>query len=220
MVWAKDPITHKLMTSLIYHLTVESIDFIRPLEDVTVTRTGDEAVFTCEISKSGLRATWLKDGREITTDRNYEITVTGGVHKLTISKADSRDIGDYCIVIKGNRSAARLMVEAKPEFTEQKYTEKIVLRSGQSSVFEVPFTGSPQPQVTWSHGGDILHDSRRIKVDVIYNMTSLGIGRAERADSGTYKLALSNNFGSVSMTIEVVVLGEFTQWSNIIELCS
>ena len=82
------------------------------------------------------------------------------------------------------------------------------LRAGQSAAVEVPFCAAPQPRVRWSFEGLTLHESRRIRVDTVYNMTSLVITKAEKSDAGTYSLHLDNPFGSANLNIRVIVLGE------------
>ncbi len=102
----------------------------------------------------------------------------------------------------------RLNVEAMPRFTrEDLFTDALVLKAGQSAVVEVPFSAAPQPRVRWTYDGLGLHESRRIKLDTVYNMTSLVISKAEQADAGTYSLNLDNPFGSAKLNIRVVVLG-------------
>ena len=81
------------------------------------------------------------------------------------------------------------------------------MKAGQSVVLEIPFTGCPQPKATWRLNGEPVHDSRRIKVDTIYNMASLSIGRAEFDDAGEYSLVLDNIHGNVRLNIKVIVLG-------------
>ena len=81
------------------------------------------------------------------------------------------------------------------------------MRAGQSIVLEIPFTGCPQPRATWRLNGESVYDSRRIKVDTIYNMASLSIGRCEFDDAGEYSLALDNIHGTVRLNIKVTVLG-------------
>jgi len=88
-----------------------------------------------------------------------------------------------------------------------KYLEPLVLRAGTSAAVEVPFTGSPQPKITWMVGGQVLRDVRRVRVETIHNLTTLVISRAERSDAGTYTLALENQFGTSHLTVQVTVLG-------------
>ena len=88
-----------------------------------------------------------------------------------------------------------------------RYLEPLVLRAGTSAAVEVPFAGSPQPKVAWMVGGQVLRDVRRVRVETIYNLTTLVISRAERSDAGTYTLSLENQFGTSNLTVQVVVLG-------------
>jgi hypothetical protein len=92
-----------------------------------------------------------------------------------------------------------------------KYLEPLVLRAGTSAAVEVPFVGSPQPKVNWWYGaGQLLRDSRRVRVETIYNLTTLVISRAERSDAGTYTLSLENQFGTSNLTVQVIVLGRYS----------
>jgi len=93
-----------------------------------------------------------------------------------------------------------------------KYLEPLVLRAGTSAAVEVPFTGSPQPKITWMVGGQVLRDVRRVRVETIYNLTTLVISRAERSDAGTYTLSLENQFGTSNLTVQVTVLGKIRKY--------
>jgi titin len=136
--------------------------------------------------------------------------VHGPLYKLDIHDVDSRDSGDYAIVVKGHRSAARLNVEAKPEFTMQdKYMEPLVLRVGASAAIEVPFHGSPQPRAVWKKNNIMVIENRRLHVDTVYNLTALSINRASRDDAGSYSLTLENQFGGATLNIDVIVLGKY-----------
>lgn len=95
-----------------------------------------------------------------------------------------------------------------PKFSrEDLFSEPLVLRAGQSAAVEVPFCAAPQPRVRWSFEGLTLHESRRIKLDTVHNMTSLMITKAEKSDAGTYSLSLDNPFGSAHLNVRVIVLG-------------
>jgi len=96
-----------------------------------------------------------------------------------------------------------------------KYMEPLVLRAGTSAAVEVPFSGSPQPKVTWMVGAQPLRDVRRVRVETIYNLTTLVISRAERSDAGTYTLSLDNQLGTSHLSVQVIVLGKVTSLSPI-----
>jgi len=99
---------------------------------------------------------------------------------------------------------------APPVFNIDKFKETIILNEGKSTAIEIPFSANPQPKVTWDYNKSPLKSSKRFMVDVIYNMTSICIGRAEVGDSGSYSVTLENKFGKVTMTFKVVVLGMFS----------
>ena len=114
-------------------------------------------------------------------------------------------------MVKGHRSAARLSVEAKPEFImRDEHMKPITLHVGGSTAVEVPFRGSPQPRATWRFEGGRIPENRKKHTETIYNMTSLMISRAELEDAGTYTLLLENNFGSAQLSVKVIVLGKAT----------
>ena len=188
---------------------IEPVEFLEPLRNVKVDRLGGRVKFECEITKEDARAHWLKDGHEIYPDKKYDIECEGRYYCLTVNNIDSEDAGDYGIVVKGHRSEAKLQVEAQPIFTtENLYESPLVIKAGSSAVIEVPFQGSPQPRVSWKVDGHGILESRRLHHDTIYNMTSMTIKRAEMDDAGLYSVHLNNPFGTTTLDIEVIVLGE------------
>ena len=86
--------------------------------------------------------------------------------------------------------------------------DEMTLKAGTSTALEMMFTANPQPKVTWSYNDGKFPDARRIKEDVIHNMTSLLLSKVVRSDSGKYKVTLENDYGSCSFTIKVTVLGK------------
>ena len=95
-------------------------------------------------------------------------------------------------------------------FVDKKYDETIYLYAGQSTAFEVPFTGNPQPKVTWTFNGGDLPDKKRMEAETIYNMTTIRMGHVQRSDTGDYSVTLANDNGKATITIKLVVLGEPT----------
>ena len=102
-----------------------------------------------------------------------------------------------------------LIIVAPPQiFLDESYKDKVVLNVGTSAVIEIPISGSPQPKLSWQFNDDLLYETRRVKTETTATMTCLRIARAERSDTGSYKLALSNVYGKASITIKVIVLGK------------
>ena len=63
--------------------TVEPINFLTPLEDVTLNKLGLKAEFSCTISKAGLKATWFKGDTKI--KRGDDVTITSS-EKVTFQR--------------------------------------------------------------------------------------------------------------------------------------
>ena len=80
------------------------------------------------------------------------------------------------------------------------------MKVGSSAVIEIPFSSSPQPEVTWSYKNGRLPDSRRFKEDEIYGMTSLSMSKLQRSDTGDYSLKLENQYGECKFSFKLIVL--------------
>ena len=90
---------------------VEDIKFVKNLEDIKVTETGVTVTFECELSKTGLKVEWLKDDKPLRATDHLVMTTDGGIHRLTINKVDSEDIGKYKATYKKLSTQAKLSVE-------------------------------------------------------------------------------------------------------------
>ncbi len=174
-----------------------------------MTRIGEPARFEVELSKERPRYQWLKDGEDIAPSKKYDMGNVGPRYHLTVNEVDSRDSGDYTFLCKGHRSTARLSVEARPELVmEDKFLEQIILKVGGYASIEVPYRASPNPRATWRLNGHVVTENRRIRIDNIYNMSSLLISKAEKEDAGEYSLTLENPFGKATLKVKVIVLGK------------
>lgn len=79
------------------------------------------------------------------------------------------------------------------------------MKAGSSSVFEIPFSGSPQPTAVWTFNEGPLN--KAAKSETIQNMTALTLTKVQRADSGVYGLTMENSSGVATAKITVLVLG-------------
>lgn len=83
------------------------------------------------------------------------------------------------------------------------------MKAGTSKILELPFAASPKPKVewTWAPSADLSQEQRpRFKPDVVAGLTTLPLSRVKREDSGAYKVTISNDVGSVSLTTNVTVI--------------
>ncbi|KAK3083483.1 hypothetical protein FSP39_023775 [Pinctada imbricata] len=210
----------------------EKIEFIRKLEDIEVKEIPCSTIFECELSKPDMPAKWFLDGKPLTEGDKYKMTVDGAVHRLQIDDIDGEDEGDYSIVVRGKKSEGELIVEGKLSekktclhpakilvlalsvfnvippslFLDKSFEEEVTLKAGQSTAFEIPFKGNPQPKATWLFNDQALPKDKRIESETIYNMSTLRIAKVKRSDVGTYKLTLENSAGKVAVAIKLNVL--------------
>ena len=89
------------------------LEFIRPLEDTTITELPKVVMFEAEVNKVNVPGKWLHNGLPIVAGDKYEIFGKGVIHRLTINNADGRDEGTYTLEVKDKKSEAKLMVEGE-----------------------------------------------------------------------------------------------------------
>lgn len=77
--------------------------------------------------------------------------------------------------------------------------------------------GKPQPEVTWSKGGQPL-DTNRINVRTTARDTIFYIRQAQRGDSGTYELTVHINGAEDRATLDIQVVGKLRMGSCSIAL--
>ena len=86
--------------------------------------------------------------------------------------------------------------------------DTLTLKASQSTAIEIPFSGYPQPDVTWTFNDKKLPDPKRIKTETIIGMSALTMAKVLRNDTGSYKITVTNEHGECSFTIRVIVLGK------------
>lgn len=86
-----------------------------------------------------------------------------------------------------------------------------MVKKGQVIKYDIKYDGEPEPEVHWFLGEkELSQDSgERITIDKYERNTVLTIRKTTRADSGKYKLVLTNSSGTTESAADVVVLGEF-----------
>ncbi|PNF43664.1 hypothetical protein B7P43_G15461, partial [Cryptotermes secundus] len=84
----------------------------------------------------------------------------------------------------------------------------IVVKKGQVIKYDIKYGGEPEPVPRWElTGKELVEDSQeRTTIDKYERNTVLTVRRATRADSGKYKLTLTNGSGTCESVADVVVL--------------
>ncbi len=86
---------------------------MKPLKDVNLDKVGMAGKFTCEISKTDLKAEWFKGKTSLRRNTKYEMTSEVGKYSLTINDADDKDEDEYTVKFKETTSTANLTVKGK-----------------------------------------------------------------------------------------------------------
>jgi len=84
--------------------------------------------------------------------------------------------------------------------------KEITIRAGETLLLPIAFTGSPVPEVLWTHNGSPLSADDRTKTGIKHQEVSLTTQPAQISDSGLYSCTLSNNLGSDKIAFKVTVL--------------
>ena len=81
---------------------------LKGLQDVSAG-PGEDAEFTCEVTKASSTVNWAKGGKSIRKSQKYEISQEDRVMKLTIHSISAQDSGEYsCEVVGGATTKAML----------------------------------------------------------------------------------------------------------------
>ncbi|KAJ9595175.1 hypothetical protein L9F63_013533, partial [Diploptera punctata] len=82
----------------------------------------------------------------------------------------------------------------------------IVVKKGQVIKFDIKYGGEPEPLPRWEQDGKELRGKPLTTIDKYERNTVLTVRRVTRADSGKYKLILTNGSGTCDSVADVVVL--------------
>lgn len=185
----------------------EVVEIITPLEDVVLSEVPKDVSYVCEANKPKLSHKWVVNGKPLPQDDRFKTSTTGNKYILNIINATERDDGEYTVVIKGQKSSAELIVEIPPKVKlDKKYASQVVLKAGQMTIFEVPFSGWPIPTITWTLNDQPLVTDKRIHEETISGISCIHIKNSQRFDTGIYSVEIINDLGTVSADIDLLVV--------------
>ncbi|XP_014667689.1 PREDICTED: twitchin-like isoform X2 [Priapulus caudatus] len=98
----------------------------------------------------------------------------------------------------------------------EEYAQGITLNAGQDLKLEIPFTGNPVPEVTWTKDGKPLKPAKNLKIVNKDDETTVTLDVAKRPDKGEYKLKLKNELGEDSASVAITILDKPTKVKDLI----
>ncbi|KAJ8012934.1 hypothetical protein DPEC_G00048040 [Dallia pectoralis] len=174
------------------------------------------ATFVCKISgqpKPVIK--WFKRGKEIQSD-GMKLKIQefkGGYHQLVVFAADEEDSTVYQIraTNQGGSICATVSLDVEIPATinlpkNLKDKEAIPALRGEIVNIKIPFTGKPDPVITWQKGQDLIDNNGYYQVIVTRSFTSLVFPNGvDRKDAGFYIVCAKNRFGIDQQTVELDV---------------
>lgn len=89
------------------------MEFIRHLQDQTVTEIPTSVTFECELSKANVKVVWQCGDTQISSTPKYDIQVDGTVHRLVVREVSGTDVTQYTALARGKTSTAKLIIQGE-----------------------------------------------------------------------------------------------------------
>ncbi|XP_073720212.1 obscurin isoform X19 [Misgurnus anguillicaudatus] len=183
-------------------LTVkEYVKITQELKDVTVI-TGEDAVFKCEVSHSGITNVewWLGSNHLQNNDLN-QISCRGREHSLVLKMVTPDDSGDVAFVVGQEKSVAYLMVQEKPKVVFLEKPLDITANEGQTVTLSC-MTSDPEASVTWYRDEETIKAGSRFLLYKDRAVHQLRILRVEEGDAGLYTCKTKDAESCATLTVK------------------
>nr|XP_055071471.1 striated muscle preferentially expressed protein kinase isoform X3 [Misgurnus anguillicaudatus] len=183
---------------------------IRPVRDVMV-EAGETALFECHvIGPQDTDVDWLSDGKLIQPALlNCKMHFDGKRCRLLLNSVHEDDSGTYTCKLSTAKeeltSSAKLKVKAsiQPLFTRQLDVLEVI--EGRNARFDCKVSGTPPPQVTWTHFDHPLEESEDVRILKEGGRHSLIISHVCNEDEGFYTVVARNAYGQAECSAELYV---------------
>uniref|UniRef100_A0A493SZG1 Ig-like domain-containing protein n=3 Tax=Anas TaxID=8835 RepID=A0A493SZG1_ANAPP len=189
----------KLTVAPIFDAKPESIDV--PL--------GESADLECHVTGAQpIHITWSKDGREIRTGGNYNITFVANTAHLRVLRVGKGDSGQYTCQASNEAGkdfcSAQLSVKEPPKFIKKPEALRFV-KHGDAVQLECKISGTPEIRTVWYKNDQALQASNRLHMSFVDSIAVLTILDASTEDGGDYICEAQNSAGTASCSTSVAV---------------
>lgn len=88
-----------------------------------------------------------------------------------------------------------------------KFSEAVVIRSGENAIFKLPFSGKEPIKVQWFKDEVELLEGPGVKIECSSTQSRLLLNKCQRKGTGEVKIKLKNEFSTTEATTKLIVLG-------------
>uniref|UniRef100_A0A667WUV8 Ig-like domain-containing protein n=1 Tax=Myripristis murdjan TaxID=586833 RepID=A0A667WUV8_9TELE len=164
---------------------------------------GDPATLEARFSGTKpLKATWLKDGKELKSGQRYKVQSTDASSILKILKTEKSDAGEYTFEVSNDVGHNQII---PPSFTRKlKQSEGI---KGSFAHLECLVSGSLPITIQWYKDEKEIQADEKHKNTFFENVAFLEISRLDSKDSGSYTCIAKNKAGTVQCSGVLFVKG-------------
>ncbi|KFO86633.1 Titin, partial [Buceros rhinoceros silvestris] len=199
---ASDEGQYKLMVGKVEtscNVTVEKIQIIRGLRDITCTETQNVS-FEVELSHSGIDVIWHFKGQEIKAGPKYKIEARGKIYKLTVVKMMKDDEGEYVFYAGEKKTSGKLIVAGG---AISKPLTDLTVAESQRAVFECE-VANPESDGQWLKNGKPLPitDQYRVESDGVKRRLNIPVTKLD--DMGEYSYEIASSKTSAKLKVEAV----------------
>ncbi|NXX11899.1 TITIN protein, partial [Podargus strigoides] len=199
---ASDEGRYKLMVGKVEtscNVTVEKIQIIRGLHDITCTETQNVS-FEVELSHSGIDVIWHFKGQEIKAGPKYKIEAHGKIYKLTVVKMMKDDEGEYVFYAGEKKTSGKLIVAGG---AISKPLTDLTVAESQKAVFECE-VANPESDGQWLKNGRPLPmtDQYHAESDGVKRRLNIPVTKLD--DMGEYSYEIASSKTSAKLKVEAV----------------
>ncbi|GFR06110.1 obscurin, partial [Trichonephila clavata] len=151
---------------------------------------------------SGVKYSILREGDKCILTVPHPRPADSGIYECRARNEVGKDSCNANIAVSGADT------EGEPAMFLKKLKDSSVL-NGMSAKLTACICGTPKPEVKWFKDGTQLSPHNRLTLEADPNgVIRLIIRGAQRADAGTYRVSISNKFGSDTCTAVLGIEGE------------
>ncbi|KAF7654307.1 hypothetical protein LDENG_00071770 [Lucifuga dentata] len=183
---------------------------IRPVKDITA-KAGETVLFECHvIGPKDTDVDWLADGKLIQPALlNCKMHFDGRKCRLLLNSVHEDDSGTYMCKLSTAKEEVtscgklRVIPSVEPLFTRKLDVLEVI--EGRNARFDCKVSGTPSPQVIWSHFDQALTESEDIRIVREGGRHSLIISHVTNEDEGFYTVTAHNNHGEAESSAELYI---------------